>query len=215
MAQSRIPKSSQTGPHRRLEKTVLRHLRHGWRSPVHDYSRRAFAELVQSCGAERSFVLDSGCGTGASTVALAHKHPECLVVGIDRSRVRLDKAPELPVNARLVRAELADFWRLAVEAGWQPLHHYLLYPNPWPKPAHLKRRWHAHPVFPHLLALGGRLELRSNFKLYVEEFALALALAGVDDVKVVSFQADEPISPFEYKYLLSGHHLFQLTAILE
>jgi len=175
----------------------------------------AFVELDASRDRDRPLVLDSGCGTGESTAALARVHPDCLVVGIDKSRARLDKAPELPGNARLVRAELADFWRLAHAAGWQPARHYLLYPNPWPKPAHLKRRWHAHPAFPHLLALGGRLALRSNFELYVDEFARALALAGVVDVKVVSFEADDSISPFERKYRLSGHRLFQLTATLE
>lgn len=215
MASSRLPQSSQTGPHRRLAETVLRHLRHRWRSPVHAYSRRAFAELAQWLDPARPMVLDSGCGTGESTAVLAQEHPDCLVVGIDKSRARLGKAPELPANARLVRAELADFWRLADEAGWRPAHHYLLYPNPWPKPAHLKRRWHGHPAFPDLLALGGRLVLRSNFELYVDEFARALALVGVVDVKVVSFQADDPISPFERKYQLSGHRLFQLTATLE
>ncbi|RFF26631.1 MULTISPECIES: tRNA (guanosine(46)-N(7))-methyltransferase TrmB [unclassified Wenzhouxiangella] len=215
MAQSRIPQTSQTGPHRRLEETVLRHLRHAWQSPVHDYSRRAFGELNRSLDSAWPVVLDSGCGTGVSTVALAQKYPECLVVGIDKSAARLGKSPELPANARLVRADLADLWRLMSEAGCKPAHHYLLYPNPWPKPAHLKRRWHGHPAFPSLLALGGRLELRSNFELYVDEFARALALAGVVDVKVVSFRVDDPISPFERKYLLSGHRLFQLTATLE
>ncbi|RFF31268.1 tRNA (guanine(46)-N(7))-methyltransferase TrmB [Wenzhouxiangella sediminis] len=215
MAESRIPQTSQPGPHRRLEETVLRHLRHDWQSPIHDHSRLAFAELADSIDAGTPLVLDSGCGTGASTAGLARLHRDSLVVGIDKSEDRLRRAAALPDNARLVRAELADFWRLAVEAGWRPAHHYLLYPNPWPKPGHLKRRWHAHPVFPALLALGGRLELRSNFELYIDEFARALALAGVLDVKVVSFRADEPISPFERKYANSGHRLFQLTATLE
>jgi tRNA G46 methylase TrmB len=215
VAESRLPKSSQTGPHRRLEETVHRHMRQAWRAPIHDYSRRAFAELVDSIDPGLPVVLDSGCGTGASTVELARRHPESLVVGVDKSQARLGRAPERPGNARLIRSELADFWRLALEAGWRPVRHYVLYPNPWPKPGHLKRRWHGHPAFPTLLELGGRLELRSNFALYVEEFADALALAGVLDVKVVSFLADEPISPFERKYEQSGHRLFKLTATLE
>lgn len=215
MADSRIPQTSQTGPHRRLEETVVRHLRQPWRSPLHEYSRQAFARLIGRIDPDRALVLDSGCGTGASTMMLARRHPDCQVIGIDRSEARLGKALALPPNAHLVRAELADFWRLAGEAGWKPVHHYLLYPNPWPKPAHLKRRWHGHPAFPDLLALGGRLELRSNFELYVVEFARALSLAGVVDVKVVSFLADEPVSPFERKYSASGHRLFQLTVELE
>ncbi|NBB92505.1 MAG: SAM-dependent methyltransferase [Gammaproteobacteria bacterium] len=215
MAESRLPRTSQHGPHRRLDETVVRHLRHPWRSPVRDYSRRAFDELAASMDSGSPLVLDSGCGTGASTAVLAAAHPECVVIGIDKSAERLARAPRLPGNARLVRAELSDIWRLLRESGRTLARHYLLYPNPWPKPGHLKRRWHGHPAFPELLALGGRLELRSNFELYVDEFARALMLAGVVDVKVVSFGADEPISPFERKYALSGHRLFQLTATVE
>lgn len=215
MAHSRIPRTSQTGAHPRLDEVVLRHLDHAWASPIHDYSRRAFARVAERVDPDRPLVLDSGCGTGASTAALARIHPACQVVGVDRSAARLEKAPDLPPDAHLVRAELADFWRLAADAGWTLTHHYLLYPNPWPKPAHLKRRWHGHPAFPALLRLGGRLVLRSNFELYVAEFARALALAGVVDVEVVSFRAEDPVSPFERKYAASGHRLFQLIAQLE
>jgi tRNA (guanine-N7-)-methyltransferase len=215
MMQSRIPQSSQSGPHRRLDETVLRHLRHRWRSPVHDYSRGAFAELAEWIDSDCQLVLDSGCGTGASTRALAARHPDCRVIGVDKSAARLGRAPELPDNARLVRADLPDLWRLMGERGLRVAHHYLLYPNPWPKAVHLMRRWHGHPVFPDLLALGGRLVLRSNHDLYIDEFARALCLAGVVDVKVVSFETDNPVSPFERKYLASGHRLFQLTAELE
>lgn len=215
MADSRIPRTSQAGPHRRLAETVQRHLREPWRSPVHDYSRRAFAPLAESHDCARPVVLDSGCGTGESTVLLARKHPDSLVIGVDKSAARLDKAPGLPANARLLRADLADIWRLMDEAGWTLARHYLLYPNPWPKPGQLKRRWHGHPAFPALIGLGGRLVLRSNFELYADEFARALELAGVGDAKVVSFRVDEPISPFERKYAKSGHRLFQLTATLE
>lgn len=193
----------------------MRHLRHEWRSPIRDYSRRAFDGLAESIDPDMPLVLDSGCGTGASTALLASRHPDSLVIGVDKSAARLARATELPANARLIRAELVDFWRLAGQAGWQLAHHYLLYPNPWPKPGHLKRRWHAHPAFPDLLALGGRLELRSNFELYVAEFARALDLAGVGGVNVVSFCPDVPISPFERKYAASGHRLFKLTAQLE
>jgi len=121
----------------------------------------------------------------------------------------------MPDNALLIRADLADFWRLARQAGWRLDAHFLLYPNPWPKPGHLQRRWHAHPVFPDLLRLGGRLELRSNFRLYLDEFQTALRLVGVQVGEVVSFRPEFPISPFEAKYSASGHELFRLTVHLE
>lgn len=214
MTASRIPETSQTGIHPRLDEAVRRHLASSWRQPVRGHSKKAFESVQDRISRSRRLVLDSGCGTGESTANLAMRHPKSLVVGVDKSAARLARAPRLPSNALLVRAELADFWRLAVGAGCRLERHYLFYPNPWPKPAHLKRRWHAHPVFPALLELGGFVELRTNFEIYALEFARALELAGVEDAEVVSFDGHAPASPFERKYAKSGHRLWRLTAQL-
>lgn len=48
-----------------------------------------------------------------------------------------------PRNLYLCRADLTDFWMLAYrESDWIIDSHYLLYPNPYPKPKHLQLRWH-------------------------------------------------------------------------
>lgn len=216
MNPSRPVRTNQDGIHPRLDETVRRHLATTWKQPLRRHSRSVFERLVAGLGPDRPLVVDSGCGTGASAICLALEHPDCLVIGVDRSASRLARVPaELPANVRLVRAELADFWRLAARAGWRLHRHFLLYPNPWPKAEHLKRRWHAHPVLPDLVALGGRLEVRSNWKIYVDEFARALALAGIRRIQVVSLQVERILTPFERKYAASGHPLFRLTAELE
>jgi len=213
MQNSRIPRSSQLGPHPRLESTVKRHLKTLWRQPLRGFSHAAFESLGDL--ANRDIVLDAGCGNGHSTALLAQQFPDSLVIGVDRSAARLGSASKLPENAVLLRADLADFWRLARAAGWRLKRHYLLYPNPWPKPGHLKRRWHAHPVWPDLLVLGGGLELRTNFEIYAREFVDALDLAGCQaHFRVLSLGGEKAISPFEQKYLQSGHDLFQVCADL-
>jgi hypothetical protein len=64
-----------------------------------------------------------------------------------------------------------------------------------------------------VLALGGRVELRSNWRLYAEEFGMALQVAGV--AAVVSVVPDEPaLSLFEAKYRASGHELWRCRALL-
>ena len=147
-------------------------------------------------------MLDSGCGTGASTRALARAHPDCLVIGVDKSVARLGRTgasafPHREGNAVWLRAELSSFWRLALQAGWALERHYLLYPNPWPKPGQLQRRWHGHPVFPELLRLGGRLELRCNWEIYALEFAAAhrykndVELLGIPDTFIAHGTVDE------------------------
>jgi tRNA (guanine-N7-)-methyltransferase len=214
MSSSRIPGSSQRLVHKQLERVVGRHLQTRWQQPIRQHTRQAFERLEARVPAQRRMIVDAGCGNGESTRQLARMHPDVTVIGVDKSEQRLARVSELPSNALIVRAELADFWRLARLSGWQLARHYLLYPNPWPKPGHLQRRWHAHPVFPDLLGLGGRLEIRTNFELYALEFARALEIAGLQTPEVVSFQVREPLSPFERKYSASGHELYRLIAEL-
>lgn len=198
---------------------MRKHLDRPWQAPVHAPTQQALAPLLDALVHVRApVVLDSGCGDGASTLRLAYRHPNAIVVGLDRSAARLERlAPEgfaRRGNAWLIRAELADAWRLLVQAGVRLRHHYLLYPNPWPKSTHLHRRWHGHPVFPWLLALGGTLELRSNWPIYIDEFAAALEIAGrLADVEPIADEAP-PLTPFERKYRDSGHPLWRLDCDL-
>ena len=165
-------------------------------------------------------MLDSGCGNGESTLRLAADNPDKLVIGIDKSTHRLQKHPLSgniyhKDNLVLARANLVDFWRLAVRAGWQLDTHYLFYPNPWPKQKHLMRRWYAHPVLPALLRLGGALEIRSNWPVYIEEFASTLQSYDLHPIIKPVEVSGSPVSPFESKYAASGHTLFQLKTRLD
>ena len=215
--QSKPVHSSQNAVHPKLEQTLRRHLSTTWREPLHPPTVAAFealSEMGPRPGAR--LVLDSGCGTGESTRLIARAHPDCLVIGIDKSLARLSRlgSVSLPYregNALWLRAELASFWRLALGAGWRLESHYLLYPNPWPKSGQLYRRWHGHPVFPDLLRLGGRLEMRSNWRVYAEEFAAAATLALGKPVTPVLLTATEITTPFERKYRASGHPLYSVA----
>lgn len=215
---SREVSSNQSGPHQHLQSTVRKHLNTAWRKPVNHFSEAVFAEVSSWLTAdERPFILDSGCGTGESSVALARQFPESKVLGFDRSAVRLDKLlrkASIPDNCLTLRADAEDLWRQLLTSDLRPVRHFLFYPNPYPKAAHLNRRWHGSPVFPFLVELGGKLELRSNWPIYVEEFALAVELATGIRAAVERFQPETAISPFETKYLNSGHSLWRLTADL-
>ena len=67
---------------------------------------------------------------------------------------------------------------------------------------------------PDILQLGGLLEVRSNWQLYIEEFAIALQLAEVK-AEVRQYSAAKPITPFERKYWGSGQSSWQLRANLK
>ena len=213
---SRPVQSSQTDVHPDLAERVQRHLTRPWRRPLARHNLDAYALLAawrRERGSERPVWLDSGCGTGRAAVTLALQHPERLVVGIDQSEQRLARGRirfvPLPDNLLLLRAECADIWRLMQADGWHIERHLLLYPNPWPKPAHLLRRWQGHPVLPSLLAISASLELRTNWQPYAREMAQALVLAGWQ-ARVAPLFPPQPLTDFEAKYQSSHHDLWQL-----
>jgi len=215
---SGIVNSSQNGVHPRLEQTVRKHMDKPWQQPLHTPTVEAYRQLLNEgiFSDGRSFILDSGCGTGKSTRQLAELFPQFTVLGVDRSFVRLSRSGVNSVfqrneNCILLRAELTTFWRLLLADGHTPERHYLLYPNPYPKPAHLTRRWHGHPVFPQLLNLGGEIEMRCNWEIYALEFAEAVNIACDTNLQARSFQTNSGISPFEQKYLEREHPLYMVT----
>ena len=231
--------SNQEDIYKNLEAVVRKYAATTFLRPLADHTREAFdkaSDFVRSFYGSRAtgrldLVLDSGCGTGESTLHLAKKFPNVPVIGIDKSAVRLSKAGnerqlevsagdacDVPANAFWVRAELLDFWRLAldnVEAGeWNILHHALYYPNPWPKESEATRRFHLHPIFPALLRLSPVTELRTNWDIYAREFAEAAhvlgdALSLQFKVELGAFNPENPETAFERKYKEARQQLWR------
>lgn len=211
---SRVPVSAQSAPHEQLAALIARRAGQPWRKTAAPYSVDAFACFAARCPVSRPLIVNSCCGVGESTANLARAFPDHFVLGVDQSADRLARAPALPDNALLLRADMADIWNLLAAGAYRPRQQYMLYPNPWPKIGHVTRRWPAHPVFPAVLALGGRIECRSNWRIYVEEFALAAHwIAGVT-AGVNIFAPAAAITPFERKYQDSGHTLYRCVLTL-
>ena len=222
-ANSRQVRSSQSCVHPRLTHYLEKHFNSDWRQPLHVPTANTFKQLLLIAGTElagKDLILDAGCGTGESTRKIAARFPESIVFGVDRSNHRLQKTgvtefPYKDKNILWVQAELETFWRLALQEGWILKRHYLLYPNPYPKGTHLQRRWHAHPVFPSLLKLGGILELRTNWELYAEEFAQSVTFATGKTILVEDLHPEQPLTAFERKYAASGHNLYRVEVSAE
>ncbi|HEY8024895.1 MAG TPA: methyltransferase domain-containing protein [Burkholderiaceae bacterium] len=213
--------SSQVQAHEGLHALVERHAAHAYRKPVAPYNRSAFESSIarwRACGSA-PLILDAGCGVGLSTLHLAAQFPDHFVIGVDQSADRIARNTHWdgvrPDNFLWVRADLVDYWRLMQQAGIRPVRHYVLYPNPWPKIGQVQRRWHGHPVFPTVVALGGHFECRSNWDIYIDECSSALIQLSGRSVQSGRYVTDLPITPFESKYLESGHALWRCTATLE
>ncbi|MDG1750932.1 MAG: SAM-dependent methyltransferase [Thalassotalea sp.] len=212
--------TNQPGIHEKLAEIVQKHLTHPSKKPFQAHTLEAFAlanERVLSH--QGDVILDSCCGVGQSTRLLAKRNPQALVIGVDKSAHRIERNDEElrettdtqhVDNFLLIRADLNDFYRLVKQANWPVSKHYILYPNPWPKAKHVQRRWHGSAVFPEIISIGKHVILRSNWRLYLEEFQFAANIAGrKGDISQV--QDEQPLTPFEAKYQTSGQVCWQLS----
>lgn len=215
--QARSITTNQTAIHENLAKVVQRHLVAPSQKPLSEHTLLAFDDFIKWLGNWNGpIILDSCCGVGESTVNIAQTHPHAKVVGIDKSSLRVGKHNSYSAslsNYLILRADLNDFLRLLVLNGISLAKHYLLYPNPYPKSAHLKRRWYATSALPDIISLGGFLEVRSNWQLYIQEFASALSIAKIES-NVGQYKSQVAITPFERKYWQSGQKSWQLLADL-
>lgn len=257
--------SNQAGPYKDIEKLVRKYVETEYRRPIADHTKAAFEEACQfvekfyegaGCGRNdregdgrggegrdnagkaqaRAVILDSGCGTGESTLHIARRFPDIPVIGIDKSGERLTKAANpaqlklleggIPANAFWIRGELLDFWRLALDAVklglWQIPYHANYYPNPWPKESEATRRFHLHPIFPTLMQLGEEIELRTNWEIYAQEFEIAAKIfsdifphSNRDfsnrNIERAEFVPENPETAFERKYHSVGQTLWKVT----
>jgi tRNA G46 methylase TrmB len=220
---SRTVESQQSGVHEKLEAIVEKYQRTENRRPIHGHTQQAFDEVEDWLSDwQGEVILDSCCGVGKSTAGLAQRYPEARVIGIDKSALRVNKHQHYETrqnNYQVVRADVVDFWRLmrasSNQSAWHIAAHYLLYPNPYPKPSQVQKRWHASQAMPDLMALSPRLEVRSNWLIYLEEFAVSAAKYAMQcDISEVN--PEQPaFTPFEEKYQDSGQQCWRLVGVGE
>lgn len=215
--QSRAISSSQQGVHASLANVVQKHMAHAFLKPIQPHNQQAFNDFLQAKQrlGFNEMLLDSCCGTGLSTYTLACANPNTLVVGVDQSVSRLTREAthlnNLPANCLLLRANCEDFWRLCIEQNIHFTKHFILYPNPYPKPKHLQRRWHGHAVFPLLKTLAPQIELRSNWPIYIQEFAAAWQILTGQAGVIKNINPQNPLTLFEKKYAASGQPLWSFN----
>lgn len=246
VSQARPISTNQSGVHENLLSLVKRHQQHNMRRPIAQHTQDAFNEMLGWLN-ERSgdVIIDACCGVGESTYRLAQQFPEANVIGIDKSIARIDKHAHYCTNGEitkttnglsaseaittadnylLVQANLDDFWRLLLlyiekeKPVWRVVKQYLLYPNPYPKKTQVGKRWHASPIFPTMLAVCPAIEVRSNWRLYLEEFLTAVScFKHTGDISPIILPSDKTridnvaFTPFERKYLKADQTCFKLV----
>ncbi len=203
--------SNQEDIHKNLEPTINRHLKSTYKKPVAVHNEKEFKNILNIIK-NTKFILDTGCGTGLSSEYLSNKYPEHHILGLDKSVNRLDKTEAQNKNLSFHRIDLIDFFLLADKANLKSEITYFLYPNPWPKSEHFKRRWHGHPIFSKILKTSKKIILRTDWRIYIEEFRKALEIHRYKHEEISKLELNYGISRFEQKFIKQERNLYELIA---
>jgi tRNA (guanine-N7-)-methyltransferase len=163
-------------------------------------------------GREAPTDVEIGSGKGKFLNENAALHPERNMLAVERSpkyqRLCCDRAARRGLeNVRLVRTTGEDLlFRLLAAASVETF--YVLFPDPWPKKRHHKRRFIKPEVVAAIgraLVPGGSLLVKSDHEGYAEVIDDVLANSpGFERVDPARAFAGLPVTGFELKYLADG-----------
>ena len=167
-------------------------------------------------------VMEIGFGNGEALVGLAEAHPERDYLGVDVyepgiGRLLAAIAEKRLTNVRLLRADAVDVLREHIApASLDTV--LLLFPDPWPKKRHHKRRLVQAEFVKSVasrLEPGGRFHLATDWQDYAEHMLAVLEaedafvnLAGQG--KFGTLGTDRPATKFERRGRRLGHGVWDL-----
>jgi len=159
--------------------------------------------------------IEIGSGKGKFLNELATAQPDRNLLAVERSakyhRLCCDRAARRGLtNVRLLRTTGEDLlFRLLPEASVETI--YVLFPDPWPKKRHHKRRLFKPEIVAGIvraLAVGGRLLVKSDHGDYAEIIDDVLAGAsGLTSIDPDEGFAGLPLTGFEHKYRIEGREI--------
>lgn len=160
--------------------------------------------------------IEIGAGKGKFLNELAAARPDRNLLAVERSakyhRLCCDRAARRGLtNVRLLRTTGEDLlFRLIPEASAGTI--YVLFPDPWPKKRHHKRRFIKPEIVAAMvraLTVGGRLLVKSDHGDYAEIIGEVLAgESGLTSIDPVAAFAGLPLTGFEHKYEIEGRSIY-------
>jgi len=173
-------------------------------------------DLLAIFGRVAPLHIDLGCGDGSFLSELAWRYPAQNFLGIDRLVGRVAKACRKVAaqeNVRILNVENSyAVGYLIPEASVETF--YLLFPDPWPKRRHHRRRI----VTPHFLdsihralADDGSLRIATDQLDYFEQIRRAGQNHAGFAIVDVSGRPDLPLTKFERRFSALGAPIYRLA----
>ena len=176
-------------------------------------------DLLAIFGRVAPLQVDLGCGDGSFLCELAQLHPDKDFFGIDRLVGRVAKACRKAAtvkNVRILNVESSYAVGYLLPEGSVETF-YLLFPDPWPKRRHHRRRIVRLDFLDsihHALEDGGSLRIATDQLDYFEKIrVLAENYSGftIGDPNVDSDRNDLPLTKFERRFSALGAPIYRLA----
>jgi tRNA (guanine-N7-)-methyltransferase len=159
--------------------------------------------------------IDLGCGDGTFLTAMARENPEHNFLGIERllgrARSVCRKIARLDLkNARVLRMESSYAVTYLLPAGSVTAFH-LLFPDPWPKRRHHRRRAFTHEFLFSIhraLIAGGLFQVATDHTDYFQQIEKVIAEADI--FAIAREQNNFPPTTFEQKFIARGLSVHRL-----
>ena len=159
--------------------------------------------------------IDLGCGDGTFLTAMARENPAHNFLGIERLLGRVHS-----VCRKIVRLDLKNVRVLRMESSYAVTNllpvgsvtaFHLLFPDPWPKRRHHRRRAFTHEFLFSIhraLSAGGLFHVATDHTDYFQQIEWVIAEA---DVFAISHgQNNFPPTTFEQKFIAHGLSVHRL-----
>ena len=172
-------------------------------------------DILAIFGREAPLHVDLGCGDGSLLCQLAAQHPNRNFLGIEKLAGRVARACRKSAhlkNVRVLNVESAYAVRyLLPEASVETF--YLLFPDPWPKRRHHRRRIVTIDFLDSIhraLESGGTLRIATDQRDYFEQIT---RVAGNDPRFLIVHNEDAnlPTTKFERRFSKAGAPIYRLA----
>jgi len=180
-------------------------------------------DLRQLFGREAPCTLEIGFGNGENLAALARAHPERGYLGVEvhrpgAGRLLLSLERDGSSNVRVICHDAVEVLERQVAPG-SLAEILILFPDPWPKKRHHKRRLVQSPfvaLIERALEPGGVLKLATDWQPYALEMLASLsAVPGLRNLAPLGGFADRPAerapTRFELRGTRLGHEVWDLA----
>ena len=168
--------------------------------------------IVDATNQSDDIILDIGFGTGESTVSLNEIFPEHVVCGIEAYKPGVKKliAEKIPV-------EYGDAAEIIEKFDDNKISQiYMLFPDPWQKVKHRKRRLFSEYTFKiidRILKRGGFFHFASDNINYAFQAKYIIEKASSREVEFSKHRGFRPVTKYEVKGIKRRNFIFDLIYV--